>query len=186
MIDHRAGHGSGVNTTTTLSCLRAIEACASSGRVWMSGRAQGARHCGCALGMEAGVSTLTLRVSAQPATTSLNGVEIRAVHAAAIRIRSFDLVVANLAEVLVDLADDLGHLCRDLAVAGVPRPRRHGCCGARPDASCLAADRGRLVSHEVCWETFPDPAVPSPGEMVALDGHLASSPSGHDCARGGC
>ena len=112
-------------------------------------------------------------MSAQPDNAALNGVEIRADLTPLQSVSGrFDLVVANLfAEVLVALADDLKRVCaKDLAVAGVLADRADTVVAALAPCVLSRSRSRRLVSHEVCLvRRFLIPAVPSPGEMVALD-----------------
>lgn len=124
VIEPGMAFGSGEHPTT-LSCLRAIEACAEEGgRCLDVGTGSGVLAIAAArLGMDAwGIDIEPESQRAAQENAALNGVVIRAdltpLHSVPGR---FELVVANLfAEVLVALAEDLKRVAADqLAVAGV-------------------------------------------------------------------
>ena len=130
IIEPGMAFGSGEHPTT-LSCLRAIEACASPGERCLDvGTGSGVLAIAAARrGMDAwGIDIDPESERAAHDNASLNGVTIRAdltpLHAVTER---FELVVANLfAEVLVALAEDLKRVAaKDLAVAGVLADRAH-------------------------------------------------------------
>lgn len=146
IIEPGMAFGSGEHPTT-LSCLRAIEACASAGDTCLDvGTGSGVLAIAAArLGMEAwGVDIDPESERAAHDNAALNGVEIQADLTPLQSVSGrFDLVVANLfAEVLVALADDLKRVCaRDLAVAGV--------LADRADTVVAALAPMRLASQQI-------------------------------------
>ena len=145
VIEPGMAFGSGEHPTT-LSCLRAIEACsATGGRCLDVGTGSGILAIAAArLGMDAwGIDIDPESERAAHDNAARNGVTIRADLTPLQDVSErFELVVANLfAEVLVALAEDLKRVsARDLAVAGV--------LADRADTVVDALKPMRLVSRE--------------------------------------